>query len=61
MVEVNNLVLMALMGYVIPRLHLTVLTTGTKPDVCENGFPSFKTHAYNFQQTFYPLHKLYIA
>jgi len=27
----------------LPRLHLTVLTTETKPNVCENGFPSLKT------------------
>jgi len=26
----------------MPHLHLTVLTPGTKPDVCENGFQNFK-------------------
>jgi len=26
----------------MPRLHLTVLQPGTKPDVCGKGFPSFK-------------------
>jgi len=27
----------------MPRLYITVLTTRTKPDICENGFPSFTT------------------
>jgi len=27
----------------MPRLHITVLTTRTKSDVCENGFTSFET------------------
>jgi len=47
----------------MPRLYLTVLTTETKPDVCENGFPSIKTQffAYSFKQAFYPHRKPYIA
>jgi len=47
----------------MPHLDLTVLTKGTKSDVCENEFTSFKLkfHTCNFKQAFYPLHKLYIT
>jgi len=29
--------------WLMRRLHLTVLTAGNEPDVCDNGFPTFKT------------------
>jgi len=33
----------------MPRLHLTICRPETKPDVCENGFPSFKTQILDLQ------------
>jgi len=48
----------------MPRLHLTVLTTRNEPDVCENRFSSFKTQisCLQYEASFlYSLHKQNVA
>jgi len=47
----------------MPRLHLTVLTTRTKPEVCKTDFQvlKLKFHVCKFKQAFYPFHKQNIA
>jgi len=44
----------------ICRVYTSRLWLGTKPDVCENGFPSLKAQisCLQFKQAFYPLRKL---
>jgi len=54
---------LAFLLFLMPRLHLTILTTRNEIlCLCKRIFKFLnKFHAYNFKQAVYPLQKLYIA